>query len=48
MLKEGFELVLGGEADVGEETIDVAPFVETSIIEEFKVVGNDEGYNMIG
>ena len=48
MLKEGFELVLGGEAGVGEETINVAPFVETAIIEEFKVVGNDEGYNMIG
>ncbi len=35
MLQEGFELVLGGEAGVGEETIDVAPFAETSIIEEF-------------
>ena len=33
MLKEGFELVLGGEAGVGEETIDVAPFVEAAIIE---------------
>ena len=47
MLKEGFELILGGEAGVSEETINVTPFVETAIIEEFKVVGNDEGYNMI-
>lgn len=47
MLKEGFELILGGEAGVGEETINVAPFVETAIIEELEIVGNDEGYNMI-
>lgn len=48
MLQEGFELVLGGEAGVGEETINVTPFVETAIIEELEIVGNDEGYNMIG
>lgn len=47
VLKEGFELILGSEASVGEETINVTPFVETAIIEELEVVGNDEGYNMI-
>lgn len=47
VLKEGFELILGGEAGVGEETINVTPFVETAIIEELEIVGNDEGYNMI-
>ena len=42
VVKQGFEVVLGGEAGVKQEAFDAGPFTETSIIEHLQVVGNDE------
>ena len=35
--------VLGGEANVGEETVGMPPLLQTSIIEEAQIFGNDKG-----
>ena len=43
VIQQGFVLVLGGEAGVGEVAVDVAPFVETAVVEELELFGDDEG-----
>ena len=43
VVKQGFEVVLGGEAGIEQEAFDAGPFTKTSIIEHLQVVGDDEG-----
>ena len=43
MGQNGFVLILRCEAGVCEVTIDVTPFAEAAIVEEFQIVCDDEG-----
>ena len=47
VLKEGFEVVLGGEAGVGEVAGSVVPFAEAAVVEEFEFFRDDEGDDVV-
>ena len=38
---------MGGEAGVHKKTLFVVPFFETPIIEQFQIILNDEGYDIV-
>ncbi len=48
VLEEGFEVVLGGEAGVGEVAGGVVPFAEAAVVEEFEFFRDDEGDDVVG
>ena len=47
MGQDCFVLILGCEDGICEVTIDVSPFAETTIVEEFEVVCDDEGDDVV-
>ena len=40
--------VLSCEASVCQVAVDVAPFMQTSVVEHLQFIGDDEGHDMIG
>ena len=40
-------MVLGGEAGVHEVAFDLVPFFEASVVEQFQVIFDDEGHDVI-
>ena len=47
MIQYGFILILGREASVCEVAINVTPFAKATIVEEFQVVCDDEGDDVV-
>lgn len=45
IVEQRFEVVLGGEAGVEEVTTNAGPFAKASVVEQFQVIGNDEGHD---
>ena len=47
VVEDSLVLVLGGEAGICQETIDVAPLTQAAIVKQFKVISDDEWYDAV-
>lgn len=45
IVEERLEVVLSGEAGVEEITTNAGPLAKASVVEQFQVIGNDEGHD---
>ena len=48
VVQQRLVLVLAGKASVGEITVDMAPFAEAAVVEEFEFFGDDEWGKAVG
>ena len=47
IIQVGLKAVLGGEASVHEETFFAIPFFEAPVVEQFQIVLDDKGNNIV-